>query len=597
MATTPLEPTQSANGSANGYAKAAADGQPTVTGTVRDRLFTLATQYQRVDFSLEVFLQDPAIGDGAELSIRNRIGSLLDGLRRDAGISGFTDVEFDSTVETAIEIGIVIEPTTLVNGAWERDHAATAYVHDFVLGKGAVGGVGIPAVPGDELFAQIREIVGDVLRDQSQAIGALPSDTGETPSAVVVASTPDDNRTLGYDLRTQIRSYQSRNDVAGTADSPAVRPFLQLWVTLPSVYGVSSVGQKRIDERVGQASGVIARHAGLPEADVDLCFLPATESVNEAYGIDASFFERIDLGGPWNHPVAGHTRDTIVFRATIHGVGLGGPAGRHEDPLLVDIRDFLRAVHERAFTRQDKPSRSERQLASRGWQGAGWQGAGWQGLGEGAVIGHSDDLQLVIEINPGGRKACTRVYKAVQAGIRGWAGATLGISDLPILVISADPLGAAPRGGFLTKWSVGGTGADPTGLRPVADRIPVTPPEGSTLVVVNAILDAFLAVTADYAGPSSRHIREDAEARLHTAFGDWQPANESYRLALRDVETDRTCEADQSCRTALLACIGHEARVRTALDVFRDYAPVRCGDLHQWVDGILRELEAASYVY
>jgi hypothetical protein len=589
MATTPLEPTQSANGSAKGAGKASGNDQPTATLTVRDRLFTLATRFQRVDLTVEVYLNDPAIGDGAELSIRNRIASLLDGLRREAGISGFTDVSFDSTVETAIEISVGIFPTTLVDGAWaDYDRSASAFVYDLVPGKGAVGGQGIPAVPGDELFVQIREFVGGVLLDRELVLDvAFPSDSGETPSAVVVASTPDGDRTFDYDLRRQIGAYQSRSDTT-------VRPSLALWVTLPSVYGVSDVGQRRIDERVGQAVGAIARIAGLPEADVQVSFAPATDSVHQAYGISATFSERTGPGGP-GLPVPGQACDTPVFGIEIFGTDTYGnapAAGRHEDPLLVDIRDLLRAVHERAITRQDKPSRSERQLASRGWQGAGWQG-----LGEGAVIGHSDDLQLVIEINPGGRKACTRVYKAVQAGIRGWALATLGISDLPILVISADPLGAAPRNGFVTKWSVGGTDADPTGLRPVADRIPVTPPEGSTLVVVNAILDAFLAVTADYAGPSSRHIREDAEARLHKAFAEWQSANESYRLALRDVETDCTSEAQQSRQTALLACIDREARVTATIEVFRDYAPVRCGDLHQWVDGILRELEAASYVH
>ncbi len=597
MATTPLDPTQSAHQSPT-----AAPAAPAATGTLRDRLADLSTRFQRVDLSVEVYLNDPAIGDGAELLIRTRIGSLLDETRAAIGISGFTDVEFDSrklpAIETgvAVEIAVAIEPTTLVDGAWERDRASSALVYDIIPGKGASGGFGIPAVPGDELFAKIRVIVSDVLLDWGLVLdGALPSDSGETPPAVPVVPAPDGGRTFDYDLRRQIGSYQSRSDTT-------VRQSLALWVTLPRVHGVSEVGQRRIDERVGQAVGAIARIAGLPEADVQVSFEPATDSVQEAYGISATFSER--------------TGDTPVRFGVVHqwvgGTDIPGgdtygntpAAGRHEDPLLVDIRDAIRAAHERAVIRQYKPSRSERQLASTGRHGAGWHLADGTIIGQPddlqLVIGQSDDLQLVIEINPGGRKACTRVYKAVEAGIRGWALATLGITDLPIHVIPADPLGAVPRGGFVTTWSirVRGTEVDPTGLRPFAERIPVTPPEGSTLVVVNAILDAFLAVTADYAGPSSRHIREDAEARLHKAFAEWGPANESYRLALRDVEADCTsCEALGQRDAFLLRCIDREARVRSAFDVFRDYAPARFGVVHQWVDGILSELDAASYVY
>ena len=851
MATTPLDPTQSAHGAPT--APPAAPAAPAATGTVRDRLADLATRFQRVDLSVEVHLNDPAIGDGAELAIRTRIESLFDETRAALGISGFTDVSFDSRVHPAVEIGVAVEIAVVIepaiepigpDGAWEHDRAASSLVYDIAPGKGASGGFGRPAPSGDELFAKIRVIVSDVLLDRELVLdGALPSDTvsgvevavrdrladlatavsalaaqpaspeapapavatgsaartpfygagqdfrtgsgnilpadlrgsnlsgailygvdlthsnlsganlwgadlrgatlyradltgatlswakltnanlsgvnlnlailtqadlrgadlsranlnganltganltganftnaylndanlsgadltgadltdanlsranltrasliganlsranleganftdadltgaylsgawcldssgqtvpftrssigstvEETPSAVLVVRTPDGDRTFDFDLRNQIGSYQSRSDTT-------VRPSLALWVTLPSVHGVSEVGQRRIDERVGQAVGTIARIAGLPEADVQVSFAPATDSVHQAYGISATFSERTGPGGP-GLPVPGQACDTPVFGIDIFGTDTYGnapAAGRHEDPLLVDIRDAIRAAHERAVIRQDKPSRSERQLASTGRHGAGWHLADGTIIGQPddlqLVIGQSDDLQLVIEINPGGRKACTRVYKAVEAGIRGWALATLGISDLPIHVIPADPEGTVPRGGFVTTWSirVRGTEVDPTGLRPFAERITVTPPEGSTLVVVNAILDAFLAVTADYAGPSSRHIREDAEARLHKAFAEWGPANEAYRLALRDVEADCTsCEALRDRDAFLLRCIDREARVRTAFDVFRDYAPARFGVVHQWVDGILSELDAASYVY
>ena len=600
MATTPLDPTQSAHGAPTAPpAPPAAPAAPAATGTVRDRLADLATRFQRVDLSVEVHLNDPAIGDGAELAIRTRIESLFDETRAALGISGFTDVSFDSRVHPAVEIGVAVEIAVVIepaiepigpDGAWEHDRASSSLVYDIAPGKGASGGFGRPAPSGDELFAKIRVIVSDVLLDLELVLdGALPSDSGETPSAVLVVRTPDGDRTFDFDLRNQIGSYQSRSDTT-------VRPSLALWVTLPSVHGVSEVGQRRIDERVGQAVGDIARIAGLPEADVQVSFAPATESVHQAYGISATFSERTGPGGP-GLPVPGQACDTPVFGIDIFGTDTYGnapAAGRHEDPLLVDIRDAIRAAHERAVIRQDKPSRSERQLASTGRQGAGWH------VPDGTIIGQSDDLQLVIEINPGGRKACTRVYKAVEAGIRGWALATLGISDLPIHVIPADPEGTVPRGGFVTTWSirVRGTEVDPTGLRPFAERITVTPPEGSTLVVVNAILDAFLAVTADYAGPSSRHIREDAEARLHKAFAEWGPPNEAYRLALRELEADCTsCEALGQRDAFLLRCIDREARVRTAFDVFRDYAPARFGVVHQWVDGILSELDAASYVY